>query len=56
MKRWGLFLAMLFSVAVVLFPKVSGADEKISGRFVYHSLKVETVEVGDAPGHINGIT
>jgi hypothetical protein len=56
MKRWGLFLAMFLSVAVVLFPKASGADEKISGRFVYHTLKVETVEVGDVPGHINGIT
>jgi len=47
---------LFLSVAVVLFPKVSGADEKISGRFVYHTLKVETVDVGDVPGHINGIT
>jgi hypothetical protein len=56
LKRWGLFLAMLLSVTVVLFPKVSGADEKISGRFVYHNLKVETVEVGDVPGHITGFS
>lgn len=46
---------MLLSVTVVL-PGVSGADEKISGRFVYHLLKWETVEVGDVPGHITGIT
>ena len=56
MKRWALFLVVLFSVSFVLLPGVSGAEEKISGRFVYHTLKVETVEVGDVPGHINGIT
>jgi hypothetical protein len=55
MKRWGLILAMLLSATVVL-PGVSGADEKISGRFVYHLLKWETIEVGDVPGHITGIT
>jgi hypothetical protein len=56
LKRWGLILAMLLSVTVVLLPGVSGADEKISGRFVYHNLKVETVEVGDVPGHIVGLS
>jgi hypothetical protein len=56
LKRWGLFLAMLLSVTVVLLPGVSGADEKISGRLFAHNLKVERFEVGDYPGHIMGIS
>jgi hypothetical protein len=56
LKRWGLILAMLLSVTVVLLPGVSGADENISGRLVAHNVKVERFEVGDVPGHIMGIT
>ena len=56
MKRWGLFLAMLLSVTVVLLPGVSGADEKISGRFVQHNVKNEMVNVVGVPGHIKGVT
>ena len=54
MKRWALFLVVLFSVSFVLLPGVSGAEEKISGRVVMHNLKVERFEVGDVPGHIMG--
>lgn len=54
MKRWALFLAMLLSV-MVLLPGLSSADEKMTGRIVNHSLKTETIEVGDVPGHILGV-
>lgn len=43
-RRWAGILVTLFSVVVVLFPKVSGADEQISGRLVQHTLKAETME------------
>ena len=56
MKRWALFLVVLFPVSFVLLPGVSGAEEKISGRVVIHNQKVERFEVGDIPGHITGIT
>jgi hypothetical protein len=54
MKRLTLFLAMLLSV-MVLLPGLSSADEKMTGRIVNHSLKTETIEVGDVPGHILGV-
>ena len=43
-KRWAGIFITLFSVAVVLIPNVSGADEKISGRLVQHTLKAKTME------------
>lgn len=55
MKRWALFLAMLLSVSFVLLPGVSAADENMTGRFTLHSIKTETIEVGDVPGHILGV-
>jgi len=54
MKRWGLFLTMVLSVTVLLVPTTQAADE-VAGRVVYHTLKVETMEVGDVPGHIVGV-
>lgn len=54
MKRWGLFLAMLLSVTVLLVPATQAADE-IEGRTVYHTQKIETMEVGDVPGHVVGV-
>lgn len=56
MNRWGVIFLMLLSMTVVLLPGVSGADEKISGRYVYHIMKWEAIEVGDVPGHVTGIT
>jgi hypothetical protein len=53
MKRWGLFLAMLISVTVLLVPMAQAADE-VAGRVTFHTQKVETMEVGDVPGHIMG--
>lgn len=55
LKRWGLFLAMLLSVMVVLLPGVSAADE-IAGRSVGHTQKSEMIEVGDVPGHFMGVS
>jgi hypothetical protein len=56
MKRWGLFLAILFSVSLVLLPGVSVADEYNTGRGVQHTQKAEMMEVGDVPGHTMGVT
>jgi hypothetical protein len=55
MKRWGLFLALLLSVMVVLLPGVSVAEES-AGRNVGHTQKVEMMEVGDVPGHFIGVS
>jgi len=55
MKRWGLFLAMLLSVSFILLPGVLAAEE-IAYRTVYHVQKVETIEVGDVPGHVVGFS
>lgn len=49
MKRWGLFLVMLFLVAG-LVPMAHAADEYV-GRSVFHTFKGESKEVGDVPGH-----
>lgn len=54
MKRWVLFLAMLLSVAVVLLPGGSAAEE-IAGRNTSHTQKIEMMEVGDVPGHFLGV-
>ncbi|MHB8941942.1 MAG: hypothetical protein ACYC47_09070 [Desulfobacteria bacterium] len=55
MKRWALFLAMLLSVTVLLVPMSQAADE-VAGRATFHTQKVETMEVGDVPGHILGVS
>jgi len=55
MKRWALFLVLLFSVLVVLLPESASADEPITGRIVLHYAKMETIEVGDVPGHMLGV-
>lgn len=54
MKRWGLFLGMLLAVTVFLV-SVTQAAEEVAGRLVYHTQKVETMEVGDVPGHVLGV-
>ena len=46
-------LALVASVALVSITQA--ADEKMTGRIVNHSLKTETIEVGDVPGHILGV-
>jgi len=54
MKQWGLFLAVLLSVSVVLLPGVSAAEE-VAGWNVGHTQKSEMMEVGDVPGHFMGV-
>lgn len=52
-KRWaGIFVMLLFMV-VFLVPITQAADE-VAYRVVYHNLKVDSKEVGDVPGHIQG--
>jgi len=54
MKRWaGIFVTLLF-MTVFLVPITQAADETAM-RTVYHTLKVETMEVGDVQDHIIGV-
>jgi len=54
-KRWaGIFVMLLFMV-VFLVPITRAADE-IAYRAVYHVQKVESMEVGDVPGHFVGVS
>ena len=55
MKRWALAGIGFLSVTVLLVSMTQAADEKITGRIVAHYTKMETVEVGDVPGHVLGI-
>ncbi len=54
MRRYAVFFVLLLSMAVVLVPMTQAADE-VAGRVVYHTQKVEAMEVGDVPGHIVGV-
>lgn len=54
MKRWAAIVGTLLSMTVFLVPMTQAADE-VAGRVVYHTQKVETVEVGDVPGHVLGV-
>lgn len=55
MKRWAPLWAILLYVSYVLIPGISFGDEKITGRVTAHFTKMETMEVGDVPGHVLGI-
>lgn len=55
MIRWATNIVTLFSVIVILVPVTQADDGEISGRVVMHSQRLETMEVGDVPGHILGI-
>jgi hypothetical protein len=50
MRRWAVIAVTLVAMMVLLVPIVQAADEYV-GRAVYHTLKVESKEVGDVPGH-----
>ena len=54
MKRLGLFLGIMLSVSFVLLPGPSAAEE-VAGRIVIHTQKIESIEVGDVPGHSLGV-
>ena len=53
-KRWAGIFGMLLSMTVFLVPNTQAADE-VAYRVVYHTVKVDSKEVGDVPGHIQGV-
>jgi hypothetical protein len=55
MKRCALILVPLLSMTVVLAPMTQAADGTMTGRIVAHYTKMETMEVGDVPGHVLGV-
>jgi hypothetical protein len=54
MRRWAVIAVTLFGMTVLLVPITQAADETV-GRAVWHTLKAETMEVGDVPGHTIGV-
>jgi hypothetical protein len=48
-------IALVVMASVVLVPTTRAVDEKTSGRIVAHYTKMETMEVGDVPGHVMGV-
>jgi hypothetical protein len=44
-------------LAVFTAVPLAGAEKTVKekGRFVYHVVKVEAMQVGDVPGHIAGV-
>lgn len=55
MKRWAVVFVTLLSMTVVLVPMTQAADGTMTGRIVAHYTKMETMEVGDVPGHVLGV-
>jgi hypothetical protein len=54
MKIWAVIVGMLLSMTVFLVANTQAADE-VAYRVVYHTLKLDSKEVGDVPGHIQGV-
>jgi hypothetical protein len=54
MMRWAVMVGTLLFLAVFLVPITQAADE-VAYRVVTHNQKVETMEVGDVPGHVVGV-
>jgi hypothetical protein len=55
MNRWAVIFVTLLAMTVFLVPATQAADEPITGRIVLHYAKMETIEVGDVPGHMLGV-
>jgi hypothetical protein len=55
MKRWVQVIIVMLSATALHLSTTRAADEKIMGRVVAHYTKMETMEVGDVPGHVLGI-
>ncbi len=53
-KSWSTFIVALLAMTVFLLPIAQAADE-FEDRVVFHAQKVETMEVGDVPGHVVGV-
>jgi len=54
MMRWAVIVGALLFLTVFLVPITQAADE-FAYSATLHTLKVETMEVGDVPGHIVGV-
>ena len=55
MMRWVAIGGTLLFLTVFLVPITQAADEH-AYRAVYHTQKAETMEVGDVPGHVVGVS
>lgn len=55
MKIWAVIVGTMLFATVFLVPITQAADE-IAYRAVYHVQKVESMEVGDVPGHFVGVS
>lgn len=55
MMRWAMVVGMLLFLTVILVPITRAADE-VAYRATYHTIKSESKEVGDVPGHITGVS
>ncbi len=53
-RRWTTIIVTLLSMVFGLVPTTQAADE-VAGRVVYHTQKIETMEVGDVQGHVLGV-
>ena len=59
MMRWAVIFGTLLFLTVFLVPITQAAEqaaEKVTVRITYHTIKAETKEVGDVPGHITGVS
>ncbi|MGE5698938.1 MAG: hypothetical protein ACM31N_02585 [Deltaproteobacteria bacterium] len=52
---WATIIVMALFMMVVFVSATAAADEKVTGKVTAHFTKMETMEVGDVPGHILGI-
>ena len=48
-------IVLIGMASVLLVPRTQAADGKTTGRIVAHYTKMETMEVGDVPGHVLGV-
>jgi hypothetical protein len=55
MIRWAVIVGTLLFLTVFLVP-ITQAAEEVAYRATYHTIKSETKEVGDVPGHITGFS
>lgn len=55
MRSWTPVLVALLFVSALFVPTTQAADDKVTGRVVAHFTKIETMEVGDVPGHVLGV-
>lgn len=53
--RWRTIILMFLFGMVVFVPTTQAEEGVVTGRIVAHYTKMETMEVGDVPGHVLGI-